>query len=221
MTVINVVPPKLTTSIISFLILQILVTASCCCLATSSTISSINVCNTINDIKVEDVDIKLEEAENVMLDFIGTLKSPTASSPPSLSISNNNLHENFHIHGWRWHTMSLIHETRRLHQSIIKIQQREEESLVQQHDDHVKAIQTVVQYVVDFNMRGLHRIENDIFFPTVQQRVQQSILPKDVISAFTTIIKQFDSDRKYVQTLGSTMVRICIFGLYTIVCIAV
>ena len=114
----------------------------------------------------------------------------------------------FHIHGWKWHTMSLIHEAQRLSR------------LAASHDrrDVTKPLRTMAEYTIHFNLHGLHRIENEIFFPTLRQRVLSSssstktnntthLLPPMVAAAVTTVLNQLDQDRQRVAAFGTLLVR--------------
>ena len=115
----------------------------------------------------------------------------------------------FHIHGWKWHTMSLIHEAQRLSR------------LAASHDrrDVTKPLRTMAEYTIRFNLHGLHRIENEIFFPTLRQRVLSSSssftktnntthrLPPMVAAAVTTVLNQLDQDRQRVAAFGTLLVR--------------
>lgn len=106
-------------------------------------------------------------------------------------------HHGFHIHGWKWHTMSLIHQARRL------------SCLAATGRDGDEALRTMAAYTIHFNLRGLHRIENEIFFPTLRQRVVSSSthLPPLVSAAATTVLNQLDQDRQRVAALGTLLVR--------------
>ena len=105
--------------------------------------------------------------------------------------------------------MSLIHEAQRLSR------------LAASHDrrDVTKPLRTMAEYTIRFNLHGLHRIENEIFFPTLRQRVLSSSssftktnntthrLPPMVAAAVTTVLNQLDQDRQRVAAFGTLLVR--------------
>jgi hypothetical protein len=105
----------------------------------------------------------------------------------------------FHVQGWRWHTMSLVRESDRLH----KLARTLEESC--QLDD-LPALKKAVDYVVGFNMKGLHRIESDLFFPWV--RKMTTVFPDaGVAGALGAVMDQLEHDRRMIEILGDSLVR--------------
>jgi hypothetical protein len=107
--------------------------------------------------------------------------------------------ENFHIHGWRWHTLSLVREAGRLRHLAAKTNAKECESLKQAAD-----------YVIGFNMKGLHAIEADLFFPWMKQKLV-SVEERELSCAFETVMDQLEDDRKKVAQLGTSIVSL--FGI--------
>jgi len=76
-------------------------------------------------------------------DFLAAKSKDTKSS----------LLEDFHIQGWRWHTKSLARDAGRLHKLALKTD-----------IETAKTLKEASDYVVGFNMVGLHRIEGNLFF---------------------------------------------------------
>mmetsp|Transcript_25838 Transcript_25838/g.39649 ORF Transcript_25838/g.39649 Transcript_25838/m.39649 type:complete len:302 (+) Transcript_25838:117-1022(+) len=103
--------------------------------------------------------------------------------------------EQFHIHGWRWHTLSLVRESGRLRNLASKSTTQDGESLKEAAD-----------YVIGFNLRGLHAIETDLFFPWMKQSLV-SVPDRDLSSAFETVMNQLDENRKIVAHLGDSITR--------------
>jgi hypothetical protein len=152
----------------------------------------------------------LEEAGNLVSNFL----------------TNGVVHDDgeveFHIHGWKWHTMSLIHEARRLSHIATILHARSEQDLQREKEkrettDIVEALRTVVDYTIDFNMRGLHRIEDEVFFPIVRRRISSSssllsnLSKRDqehVTTAITNVLDQLDKDRQRVGMMGTSLVRL-------------
>ena len=101
----------------------------------------------------------------------------------------------FHIQGWRWHTMSLAREAERLHQLTVR------------RCNDTSAVTRAVNYVVGFNMKALHRIEKELFFPWVRQQVQTK--NPAVGSALMVVMDQLEELRTSVAKLGSQLVIAC------------
>ena len=118
----------------------------------------------------------------------------------------------FKIHGWRWHTMSLIREAQRLAQG----------TLLQKSPS--TSWNTFTDYVVNFNLKGLHKIQHDLFFPWVKEELPKHMFPADnnekdavdnqasrhqkglVLQALSTVLQELqDQDRK-CQKLGQSLV---------------
>ncbi|GAX15914.1 hypothetical protein FisN_UnNu065 [Fistulifera solaris] len=97
----------------------------------------------------------------------------------------------FQIQGWRWHTMSLARQAERLQQLALR----------RPHDTAL--IQRAVNHVVGFNMKALHQIETDLFFPWVRKQI--SAKNPVVGSAIHVILEELEELRQSVQILGSQM----------------
>jgi hypothetical protein len=104
----------------------------------------------------------------------------------------------FHVQGWRWHTMSLARESGRLQ----KLASRMERSC---RVEDLPALRKAADYVVGFNMKGLHKIEKDLFFPWVRGKFN-AIGESDVAKAFSDVMDQLESDRKTIERLGTSLV---------------
>jgi hypothetical protein len=104
----------------------------------------------------------------------------------------------FYVQGWRWHTMSLAREAGRLEKLASKMQ-------MSCPEQDLPALRTAADYVVEFNMKGLHKIEKDLFFPWVRQKINL-IGETDVVTAFGTVLDQLESDRKTISRLGTSLV---------------
>jgi hypothetical protein len=115
----------------------------------------------------------------------------------SSEAERRNHKSNFHIQGWRWHTLSLIREGRRLERFLSPAARKTDDSQEQQ---------AVVDYVVDFNMRGLHQIEGKLFFPWVRQQISDRA-PTHIAQAFGTIMDQLEDQRLSMAAVGQTLVR--------------
>jgi hypothetical protein len=129
---------------------------------------------------------------------------PKAFSSPAEGLigqflsKTNMLLEDFHIHGWRWHTMSLVREAERLE----KMAQRYQDKLTE-----TDLLKQATDYVIGFNLKGLHKIEADLFFPWMREKLT-SINEKDLSLAFALVMDQLESDRKNLAQLGDSIVSL-------------
>jgi hypothetical protein len=126
-----------------------------------------------------------------------SLKDALASFQESL--------ESFHVHGWRWHTMSLIRESTRLQ----KLAKQASNQCLGETD-----LLSAVDYVVGFNMRGLHAIERDVFFPWVRSqfmtRLQKdaSIEANKLTASLEGLLDDLERDVKSMEVIGQSMVSV-------------
>jgi hypothetical protein len=107
--------------------------------------------------------------------------------------NGSSLLENFHIQGWRWHTKSLIREVGRLHALASRTSLQNAESLREATD-----------YVIGFNLKGLHKIETGLFFPWMRQKLT-STQNKHLSTAFGTVMDELERDRTMVEELGKSI----------------
>lgn len=107
--------------------------------------------------------------------------------------------DHFHIHGWRWHTMSLVREVGRLKKLAGRAFSKGDSSSLG------APLEQAVDYVVGFNLKGLHKIEADLFFPWMRKKLT-SVESSNLSNAFATMMDQLESDRKMVAKLGESIV---------------
>lgn len=108
----------------------------------------------------------------------------------------------FYIQGWRWHTMALIRESRRF--------QRLAESLRGScvSEETLASIHRAADHIVNFNMKGLHKIERDLFYPWVRTRVKLSN-QGEVVSAVEKLMDHLGSEQMAISQLGE-WIMVCI-----------
>jgi hypothetical protein len=64
-----------------------------------------------------------------------------------------------------------------------------------------------VNHVVDFNLKGLYRIEDDVFLPWLRSKLSSNqIESDDVKKAFQIVIDDVDRDRKRVKQMASKII---------------
>ena len=123
----------------------------------------------------------------------------TDSSCPATDVLQRFLNQEetgkFHVQGWRWHTLSMVREASRL------------ERLARRSSiDDAAHVQQAAEYVVGFNMKGLHNIERDLFFPWVRKRVEALVEERSVAKAFGLMMDALEADRVAIERLGKSVV---------------
>lgn len=112
--------------------------------------------------------------------------------------------ENFHIHGWRWHTSSLIREARRFCTLAQRAQSAQGEDAL---NSIAEALQAAAEYVIGFNMKGLHRIEADLMFPWMREKLTKTeSIPREASDGFDVAMTQLENDRKQLTNIGESIV---------------
>lgn len=106
--------------------------------------------------------------------------------------------ENFHIQGWRWHTQSLARDAKRLSRL----------ANAANSDEGYLDLKRATEYTVDFNMRGLHRIEADVFFPWVRETVVSAASSTSMRKEIQEAIQQLETDRRHLEKLGKSLVSL-------------
>jgi hypothetical protein len=110
----------------------------------------------------------------------------------------------FHIHGWRWHTASLAREARRLCTLAQRARLAESGHAL---DTMTLALHRAADYVVGFNMKGLHRIEADLMFPWMREKLTTDrSIPAEASKGFASAMSQLESDREKLVALGKAIV---------------
>lgn len=134
----------------------------------------------------------------------------------------------FYVQGWRWHTMSLVREAGQLQQLAHKTAQQ-----LAHHDPHqssdaqdaalaaVDQLKLAADYVIGFNMKGLHNIEKDLFFPWVRERTCEAVKMSGVCRAIETVMEQLESDRQKLEAVGALLVSVIVVVYVVTVCLAV
>ncbi|CAB9497660.1 expressed unknown protein [Seminavis robusta] len=102
----------------------------------------------------------------------------------------------FHVQGWRWHTMSVLRDAERLQALALRTT-----------GDDLSQLQKAADYVVDFNLKALHRVEN-MFFPWMRQHMQESKTAQpETKQAFNAIVENLEADQKRLAELGKSITQ--------------
>ena len=108
--------------------------------------------------------------------------------------------DKFYIQGWRWHNLSLIRDTERLQKYALSMMHTDTS------ESRSESLKKAVNHVIDFNLKGLKRIEDDVFFPWLRQKLtEDDAIGVETKNAFQSIIDDVDRDRKRVDELASDM----------------
>jgi len=109
----------------------------------------------------------------------------------------------FHIHGWRWHTASLVRESGRLCNLA-----KRTISTIEDNSSMPKALQQAADYVVGFSMKGLHRIEADLMFPWMREKLTTSeLVTPEASKEFANVMNRLERDRQKLVEFGESIVR--------------
>lgn len=138
----------------------------------------------------------------------------------------------FHIQGWRWHFMSLIRDSKRLqrladHLSTINSVKIENDT---DAEDGYKALEEATNYVVNFNMAGLYRIQSNMFLKFIREHLctadslrqfsrsraeeeeevgSMMSYSEETTKAFHKLIDKIDAYRVQSERIGKELVRNC------------
>ena len=93
--------------------------------------------------------------------------------------------------------MSLVREAGRFSKMAVRFQDKPIEDR--------QPLQQAADYVIGFNLKGLHRIEAELFFPWMKEKLT-AIQERDVSQAFESVMYQLEDDRKTVAKLGDSIV---------------
>jgi hypothetical protein len=105
--------------------------------------------------------------------------------------SPHSLIRQFHIHGWRWHSLALLRDFSRLEKLATKLSSSP--TLPQDTPDRISK---AIQHVVGFNWIGLYRIETQVFFPFLREKLLNHQNPlKPLIESTSTVNLQDQSSR--------------------------
>jgi hypothetical protein len=109
----------------------------------------------------------------------------------------------FLINGWRWHTASALRDLQRYSDVIEKI-----EAMCDTNDfvgessqeDFKKRIVSCYNYVCDYNLKALIKIESELFFPWLQRLLPAAALP---------LMIEIVQDQDNVKALSSQVGSLC------------
>jgi hypothetical protein len=121
----------------------------------------------------------------------------------------------FHIHGWRWHTLSLLRDFSRLEKLASRLSHSPSSSSI----DTSSTVSKAIHHVVGFSWKGLHRIESQVFFPWLRQKLlgNDSLKPlygkslgnniSSIQSSLEHVLNQMEAYRTRIDEVSKEMVR--------------
>jgi hypothetical protein len=136
-----------------------------------------------------------------------TLLAPTSSNTDEvialqyISSSSSSISStlSFRVHGWRWHTASVLRELKLLHSLLLSSNPLKESTAT-------RTIQQAVNHVIAFNMKGLHRVEESLFFPWLQSKLNL-IADEASEESFQRVLSSMVKHQGQLVTVGNLVVR--------------
>jgi hypothetical protein len=136
-----------------------------------------------------DVSLDCTSSEAYILDFLKVHESSNKT---------------FHIQGWIWHTLSLARDARRLGSLASRLMMQD--STFHTEGKAKALLDKAVYHVIEFNMKALHRIENEIFFPWLRAQLT-SVDDPSLAESFQVVLDDVIENQQMVSKLGSDVVR--------------
>lgn len=127
----------------------------------------------------------------------------------------------FHVHGWRWHTLSLVRDAGRLERlALQKIKPTGSDDITafptkSDTGGGDSDLDTAAEHVIGFNMKGLFAVEDELFFPWLRSKLvdesSSGVHAADLRSAFGAVLDGIDAERSFVRKLASQVVCKCVY----------
>mmetsp|Transcript_22485 Transcript_22485/g.33647 ORF Transcript_22485/g.33647 Transcript_22485/m.33647 type:complete len:324 (+) Transcript_22485:88-1059(+) len=120
--------------------------------------------------------------------------------------STDGQNNEFLIQGWRWHCMSLIRDADRLEKLAARLSSNKVND-----ESGLEALVSAADYVVNFNMAGLYRIESTMFVKWLRKNLCNADAFSDssnaaaMASAFGKVIDKIDNQRVDCEKLGKEL----------------
>ncbi|KAL7548498.1 hypothetical protein ACHAWF_011780 [Thalassiosira exigua] len=143
-----------------------------------------------------------EKTRGVILRFLAS--PPSVESPGGGGVGGSGA---FRVQGWRWHSLSLARDARRLEGLADRL-------LSSGGDDFdaegLAALESAASYVVEFNMGGLHRIEGTAFADFLREHLCRGgrVAPSEAKEAFERAIDELDRRRSNSADIGREVLKL-------------
>jgi hypothetical protein len=99
----------------------------------------------------------------------------------------------YRVHGWRWHTMSVLRELRLL------------TNVIHRHASP-DLLSELVHHTIGFNLKGLNRVETKLFFPWLNAKFDL-IADEPSRNAFQRMLAGVEDYQKQLIQQGQAVVR--------------
>jgi len=123
--------------------------------------------------------------------------------------------QHFRVQGWRWHTMSVIRDARRLSSlAYTFVNDNPRNHNVHKDKDEIPRLAKAAHHVIDFNLKALYRIENKLFYPWLKKKLS-TVEDPNLGKAFSSVLNMVISEQKATEKLGMQVVRLFIVFYHT------
>lgn len=111
---------------------------------------------------------------------------------------------NFHFSAWHWHNLSLVREFKRLQDAARRLSAMDDVST-----EDLEDFRTATDYVVNFNMRGLHTYERETWFPWLRHKIPSATAEDDpdLATAFSALMDELEKKQQSIEQLATKLVR--------------
>jgi len=75
--------------------------------------------------------------------------------------------DDFHVHGWRWHSLSFVRDAKRLERLALQLLKLGDDT----REEDCAMLDKAAEHVIDFNLAGLTNVENGVWFPWLRERL--------------------------------------------------
>jgi len=110
--------------------------------------------------------------------------------------------QHFRVQGWRWHTMSVIRDARRLSSlAYTFVNDNPRNHNVHKDKDEIPRLAKAAHHVIDFNLKALYRIENKLFYPWLKKKLS-TVEDPNLGKAFSSVLKWSFPSRRPLKSWG-------------------
>mmetsp|Transcript_13211 Transcript_13211/g.20084 ORF Transcript_13211/g.20084 Transcript_13211/m.20084 type:complete len:351 (+) Transcript_13211:35-1087(+) len=113
----------------------------------------------------------------------------------------------FHVQGWRWHTLSLVRDAGRLQRLALRKISTATVTGSDVENGGDSDLDMAAEHVIDFNMKGLHAVEDELFFPWLRSILVDEksgvVHAANVRNAFGAVLDSIETERLFVRKLAS------------------
>ena len=108
----------------------------------------------------------------------------------------------FHVHGWRWHSLSFIRDAKRLERLALQLLKLGDDLC----EEEGAMLDKAAEHVIAFNLAGLTNVENDVWFPWLRERLCGDKSTETIADEYRrqlgTIIDAVIDEREHIDRLA-------------------